>query len=147
LTGPVATNTDLTDQTTAQGILYNHEVGIDDDTNAMEAFITSNDFDLGDGDKFMLTRRLIPDVDFHKSTAPVPEATMTIRSRNFPGNSARQDAQDSRQIVETTVGEFTEQVFVRARARQMALKVSSTGLGVHWNLGSPRLDVREDGGR
>ncbi len=147
LTGPVATNTDLTDQTVAAGILYNHEVGVDDDTSAMESFITSNDFDLGDGDKFMLTRRLIPDIDFHKSTVSNPEVTMTVRSRNFPGNPTRQDTQDSRQIIETTIGEFTEQVFIRARARQMALKISSVDLGVHWNMGSPRLDVREDGGR
>jgi hypothetical protein len=36
-------------------------------------------------------------------------------------------------------------VFVRARARQMALKISSADLGVQWQLGNPRLDVRSDG--
>lgn len=147
LNGPIAVNTDLANQSIAAGISYDHEVGVDDDTSAMESHISSNDFDIGDGDKFMLARRLVPDIDFSKSTATTPQVTITVRSRNFPGNATRQDTQDARQIVQTAVDEFTEQVFIRARARQMSLKVSSSNLGVHWNLGSPRLDVREDGGR
>jgi len=50
-------------------------------------------------------------------------------------------------VVETSVDQYTEQVFVRARARQMALKIMSDALGVQWQLGAPRLDAREDGTR
>lgn len=145
--GPVASNNDTPDATTETGYNYVHEVGVNDDENAMEAYIQSNDFDLGDGDKFMLSRRLIPDIKFSSSTATSPSAVFTLQSRNFPGSARRADAQDARTVTETAVDEFTEQVFIRARARQMSLKVSSTDLGVHWNLGTSRLDVREDGAR
>jgi len=45
------------------------------------------------------------------------------------------------------VEEFTDQVFTRVRGRQMAVKVESTGEGVAWQLGSPRIDMRPDGRR
>jgi hypothetical protein len=146
-TSPLASNNPTPDAVTETGLVYNHEEGVNDDTLPMEAYIQSNDFDLGDGDKFMLSRRLIPDVKFQYSTVAHPEVTFTLQSRNFPGSARRADAQDARPVIQTAVDEFTEQVFIRARARQMSLKVSSDGLGVHWNLGTSRLDVREDGAR
>jgi hypothetical protein len=45
------------------------------------------------------------------------------------------------------VEEFTGQVFVRVRGRQLAIKVSSSDLGVAWQLGSPRIDIKPDGRR
>jgi hypothetical protein len=145
--GPLASNNDEPDALTETGYNYIHEVGVNDDVLPMESYIQSNDFDLGDGDKFMLSRRLIPDVRFENSTSAHPEVTFTLQSRNFPGSARRADAQDARPVIQTAVDEFTEQVFIRARARQMSLKISSADLGVHWNLGTPRLDVREDGTR
>ena len=138
-----------TDFTTQIGAMYNHEKGLNDDDIAMVSYIQSNDFDLGDGDKFILTKRIIPDVSFDTSTAATPTVDFQIRSRNFPGSAfnTATDAQDTKSVVSTTVGTFTEQVYVRVRARQVALKVGSTGLGVQWQLGSPRVDGREDGER
>ena len=138
----VETSTDYT-----EGYLYNHEDGVDDGTTGMSAYIESNDFDIGDGDKFMLSRRMIPDIGFAGSTADSPEATMTIRSRNFPGNPLSSEAADSKLVIETTVDTYTSQVFIRSRARQMAFKISSEMLGVQWQVGAPRLDTREDGKR
>jgi hypothetical protein len=134
---------------TKDGVLFAHEVGTDDDGEPMVSYIQSNDFDLGDGDKFMLSRRIIPDVSFRSSTALEPEVTLTVKSRNFPGSAYSYSAgvQDSKLVIETAVDVYTEQVFIRARARQMALRVTSDQLGVHWELGTPRLDVREDGSR
>jgi hypothetical protein len=100
-----------------------------------------------DGDQFMLTRRIIPDINFAGSTATSPEASFTIRPRNFPGSGFYSNASNTQRVIETTVDQFTEQVFVRARARQLALKVQSTGLDTQWQLGSPRLDGRADGKR
>jgi hypothetical protein len=138
-----------TDFTTQIGAMYNHEKGLNDDDIAMVSYIQSNDFDLGDGDKFVLTKRIIPDISFDTSTAATPTVDFQIRSRNFPGSAfnTATDAQDTKSVVSTTVGTFTEQVYVRVRARQVALKVGSTGLGVQWQLGSPRVDGREDGER
>ena len=143
---PQAVDTDFTTQI---GAMYNHETGLNDDTSAMVSYIQSNDFDLGDGDKFVLTKRIIPDISFDTSTAATPTVDFQIRSRNFPGSAfnTATDAQDTKSVVSTTVGTFTEQVYVRVRARQVALKVGSTGLGVQWQLGSPRVDGREDGER
>jgi hypothetical protein len=141
-TYPQACNSD---STAVSGYLYNHESGVDDDESAMEAYIQSNDFDLGDGDKFMMTRRVIPDVGFSGSTADEPTVTMQIRPRNFPGSAYRGDTQDTRNVIETSVDVYTEQVFIRARARQMAFKIASSALGVNWQVGAPRLDMREDG--
>lgn len=129
------------------GYLYEHEIGVNDDILPMDSFIQSADFDLGDGEQFMLTRRILPDVNFTNSTAAAPEITMTIRPKRFSGTPYTNDATDSQRVIETSVDQYTGQVFVRARGRQMAFKVSSDDLGVQWQLGSVRLDVRQDGKR
>jgi hypothetical protein len=72
---------------------------------------------------------------------------MQIRSRNFPGSALSNNVADSKPVIETSVDQYTDQVFLRARARQMALKIQSENLGVQWQLGAPRLDAREDGKR
>jgi len=143
---PVAVN-NLGDVTVGNGYLYSHENGLDDDGAAVSAYIESSDFDLGEGDQFMLTRRMLPDVNFDDSTANTPEVTLEVRTRNFPGSSLSNNPSDAKLVMRTTVDTYTEQVFVRARARQMALKVISDQLGVQWQLGAPRLDMREDGRR
>jgi len=132
---------------TSDGFIYQHENGLNDDDSAMDSYIQSSDFDLDDGDNFILTRRIIPDLSFDGSTAATPEATLTVRPRNFPGSMYSNDPADTQRVIETSVNAFTEQVFVRARARQMALKVRSDQLGVQWQLGAPRLDGRPDGRR
>lgn len=129
------------------GVLYAQEYGVNDDGVAMDSYIQSSDFDLDDGDNFMLTRRMLPDVSFSGSIAEQPEVTITVRPRNFPGSTYSSDAADSQRVIETSVGVYTDQVFMRARARQMAFKIRSTELGVQWQLGAPRLDARQDGRR
>jgi hypothetical protein len=131
------------------GNLYQHEVGVNDDESAMTCFIQSNDFDLAEGDQFMLTRRIIPDINFNQSTAATPGVTFEMRPRNFPGSAYSSDPSDTQSVLTTSanVNVFTDQVFIRARARQMALKIASDTLDVQWQLGSPRLDVRPDGRR
>ena len=111
----------------------------------MTSFIASSDFDLVDGDQLILTKRIIPDVNFNGSTANNPAVTMYIKPRNFPGSPYTNT--DSQQVIETSVDVYTEQIFMRARARQMAIEIESTDLDVQWQLGSPRLDGRPDGRR
>jgi hypothetical protein len=125
--------------------IYDHERGTNDDILPMNSFIASSDFDLVDGDQFILTKRIIPDINFAGSTASTPEVTMYIKPRNFPGNAYSNI--DSANVIETSVDVYTEQIFLRARARQMAIQIQSTDLNVQWQLGSPRLDGRPDGKR
>ena len=130
---------------TADSVIYNHEQGVNDNVLPMTSYIASSDADLADGDQFILTKRIIPDLNFAGSTADLPAVTMYIKPRNFPG-SAYSNV-DSQQVIETSVDIYTDQIFMRARARQMALEIESTELGVQWQLGSPRLDGRPDGKR
>jgi len=130
---------------TANSVIYNHEEGVDDNVLPMESYIASSDSDLDNGDQFILTKRIIPDVSFGGSTADLPAVTMYIKPRNFPGNAYSNI--DSQQVIETSVDIYTEQVFMRTRARQMAIEIESTDLGVQWQLGSPRVDGRPDGHR
>ena len=129
------------------GYLYSHELGVNDDDLPMDSYIQSSDFDLDDGDQFMLTRRILPDVSFAGSVSANPEIAFQVRPRNFPGNGFSADPADTQRVIETSINQYTDQVFIRARARQMALKVSSDQLGVQWQLGAPRLDARPDGRR
>ena len=128
------------------GTIYNHESGVDADGAPLACFIQSNDFDLDDGDKFVLTKRILPDIHFVGSNVANPEVTMKVRSRNFPGSEFNPD-DDTAKVTATSVNSFTQQMFIRTRARQMALRVESDTLGVQWQLGSPRVDGRPDGAR
>jgi hypothetical protein len=130
---------------TGDSVIYNHEQGLDDNILPMNSYIASSDFDLVDGDQFILTKRIIPDINFQGSTATDPEVTMFIKPRNFPGNAYSNT--ETGAVIETSVDIYTDQIFMRARARQMAVEIESTDLGVQWQLGSPRLDGRPDGKR
>ena len=128
--------------------IYNHEQGLNDDTSAMTSFITTNDFDIGDGDNLLLIKRIIPDVDFNGSTAAAPKVMMTMKPRNFPGsNYSNTNEPDVTRSTTVPIEQYTEQVFIRARARQMGFKIISEDLNVQWQLGAPRLDGRPDGKR
>jgi hypothetical protein len=140
------------------GQLIYHENGNDDGTTnpptPIEAYVQSSDFDIGDGHNFGLVTRIIPDVTFDGSTVNNPSLDFTVRPRQFPGTNY--GTSDSPTVASTqnyqnqryyTVQQFTEQVFVRVRGRQMAFKVVSNDLGVAWQLGVPRIDTRPDGRR
>lgn len=136
-----------TDNTLELSYLLNHEDGTNDDGVALAAYIQSSDFDIAEGDQLMLTRRVIPDINFDGSSAVNPEANFVIRPRNFPGGSYQSNASNTQRVIQTVVNQYTNEVFMRARARQVALRVESSGLDTQWQLGSPRLDLRPDGRR
>jgi hypothetical protein len=138
--------------------LVNHEVGNDDNLNGapapMESFITSAEFDLDDGHKFSFVWRMLPDVTFRNSDAASPSIVMSLLPLKNSGsgytNPASVGLTNTATVTRTVnlpVEQFTGQVYTRIRARQMAMKISSTGLGVAWQLGAPRLDIRPDGAR
>jgi len=131
----------------SNAVIFNHEQGVNDDVNPMEAYITSSDYDIQDGDQFMLTRRLIPDVDFTSSTISAPSLDMTIYPRSYPGGAINTNPTITQSVIQTAITQYTNQVFIRTRARQLAIKVGSSDFGVQWQLGSPRVDARADGRR
>jgi hypothetical protein len=140
----------ITDENSTFGFLYRHEEGVDADGEPMDAYITSADFDIDDGEYFGLLKRIIPDVSFAGSSVNddiQPQITLEVKPRNFPGASFAFNPDSSQPVISTTIEQFTNQVFIRARARQMAIKVSSNTLGVYWQLGDLRLDFSRDGKR
>jgi hypothetical protein len=149
------------------GWVYTHESGTDDGQPlgaaplGLAAYIQSADVDIEDGDKFMLIRRVIPDVNFTNSetvnpitgTPITPEATITVGVRNFPGAASAvtnaSGVSTARPVVtaSATINQYTNQVFIRARGRQMNFRIESSGVGTQWQLGMPRIDARPDGTR
>ena len=129
--------------------LFNHEIGFDDDGSAMNSFIESGSIDIEDGDHFVYIRRVIPDLTFNGSTnLSSPQATFTVKARNFPGaDFANTAAGDATRTATSPVETYTNQLHLRARGRSFALRIESTALGAKWKLGSPRLDIRPDGRR
>jgi hypothetical protein len=129
-------------------VVYNQEIGVDDNLLPMASYIQSSDFDIVDGEQFLLIKRIIPDVEFSGSnmvTNPTPSVLITMKPRNFPGSAYA--TSPAKNVIETSVDIYTNQIFLRARARQMGFKISSSDIGVQWQLGSPRLDGRPDGKR
>ena len=128
--------------------LYNHELGVDDDGSAMDCFIESAQMDMGDGDKFLLTRRVIPDLRFDGSTTPTPEVDFTIKTRTYPGANYNQtNTQGVSRTATVPVQQFTNELDMRLRGRSFAFRIGSDDTGVRWKLGVPRIDIRPDGRR
>lgn len=142
------------------GTLVFHENGNDDASTAtpvpFNSYISSSDFDIGDGHNFGYVWRIIPDVNFTGSTNGYPQVYMQVAPRNFSGSSytksAETDTVSSQQYFQNVkqyiVQKYTPQVYSRVRGRQMSFRIGSGGqLGVAWQLGSPRIDVKADGKR
>lgn len=119
--------------------LYNHEVGHDDDGVAMTAFVESGDLEIGDGDRFMMISRIVPDFAF-SGTKSDASMDLTIKGSNYPLETASS-------LATATVTQNTTQSNIRARARHTVIRVESSGLGYGWRLGGLRFDIRQDGRR
>ena len=150
---------------TANTLVVYHENGTDDGTvnpaTPIVSQVTSSDFDIGDGHNFGFVWRLIPDLTFDGSYVNEPNALFTVLPRANPGanygpsnDPAVISAQNYQGQRTYAVQQFTQQVYVRIRGRQMAFQVSSgvtgsitEGMGVQWQLGVPRIDLRPDGRR
>jgi hypothetical protein len=144
--------------------LVNHEQGVDDATLAdplpIEAYITSSQFDIGDGHNFAFAWRMLPDLTFSGSTAGTAPA-LTIQllplqnsgsGYNNPKSVGGTSAEASQAVTATQtypidLDTFTGQLNIRVRGRQMSIKIYSNKLGTQWQLGSPRIDLRQDGRR
>jgi hypothetical protein len=133
----------------ASAYLYNHETGYDDDGSAMTSFIESAPMDIGDGDKFSLVQKVIPDLTFEGSVnQSTPVANFTLKARNEPGEDyGNTSAGSATRTATSPVELFTNQIDLRARGRSFALRVDSDATGMKWKLGSPRVSIRPDGRR
>ena len=138
-------------------ILY-HESNVDNVEGLtpipIDAYVQSSDFDIGDGHNFGFVWRILPDVNFNGSNVDAPSVTMTIKPRQNSGSAYGQadnpavQSYDSYSVRHTyNIQQFDGQVYTRLRGRQMAFRIESSNLGVAWQLGTPRIDIRPDGRR
>jgi len=136
-----------------------HENGVNDCTDsvtgvAIDSYILSSEFDIDDGHNFGFVWRMLPDLKFDGSTATSPQVTMTLypmqnsgSGYNSPlsvgGNAYATSTRTSTYPIEV----YTGQIYTRVRGRQMAFKIEGNQLGLQWQLGAPRIDIRNDGRR
>ena len=137
--------------------IVNHEDGVDDNetgtTLPIAATITSSQYDIGDGHNFAFVYRMIPDLTFRGSTSgTTPQVTMYLQGLNNSGSGITQTGNAN--VVNNgtapsviNVDEFTGQLYIRVRGRQMQMKITTNTIGCQWQLGSPRIDIRPDGRR
>jgi hypothetical protein len=135
-----------------------HESAVDDVSGTtpvpINAYIQSSDFDIGDGHNFGFVWRILPDINFNSSNVNNPYVTMRVKPRQNSG--APYGTADNPEVISGdnfstasvyNIQEFTGQVYTRLRGRQLAFRIESDSLGVAWQLGSPRIDIRNDGRR
>ena len=137
--------------------LVYHEYGVDDGTSGaavpIEASITSAQYDIGDGHNFAFVYRMLPDLTFRGSTAgTTPQVTMYLQGLNNSGSGITQSgdagvAYSGPAPSVINVDQYTGQIYIRIRGRQMQMKLTSNTLGTQWQLGAPRIDIRPDGRR
>jgi hypothetical protein len=158
----------LTNYPLAATYSYNlvyHEYGVDDNTTSttqpIEAYITSSQYDIGDGHNFGFVWRIVPDLTFRGSstTGTTPQVTMYLLPLQNSGSGYNDPVESGNQSVggvsyanvdrvgTYTVDQFTGQIYTRVRGRQMSLKILSNQIGTTWQLGAPRIDIRPDGRR
>ena len=145
-------------------LLY-HESGVDDVSTSspqpIYAYIQSSDFgvqaqDSSAGQHYGFVWRMLPDVNFNGSNVANPQVTIQLLPRQNSGTAY--GTSDLNPVISTqtyasptpqeyTVQQFTGQVYTRLRGRQMSFKIYSNTLGVAWQLGTPRFDVKPDGKR
>ena len=139
---------------TYNGYLLNQEDGVDDNETGtpapIDAYISSSEFDVGDGDHFVFIDRILPDLTFSGSTSGTsPITTMTLYALTDSGSGVTQTYNNN--VAYTAAynitEEFTGQVYTRIRGRQMILKMESNKVGTTWQLGAPRFNIRPDGRR
>jgi hypothetical protein len=139
---------------TYNGYLLNQESGVDDNELGIpapiDAYISSSEFDVGDGDHFVFIDRILPDLTFSGSTSGTnPITTMTLYALTDSGSGATQTYSNNvaYSAAYNITEEFTGQVYTRIRGRQMILKMESNKIGTTWQLGAPRFNIRPDGRR
>ena len=152
---------------TSGGYIYAHENGPNNgqplgaDPLAMDSYIESSFMDIAEGEFYMLTKRVIPDVDFTASETSnpvtgatlVPAVDMAVAVTKFPGAATQTTDVAGTTLTRgvttatSTIDQYTDQVFIRARGRQMSFRISSNTLGTQWQLGDTRVDAKPDGMR
>jgi hypothetical protein len=137
--------------------LVQHEDGVDaydlGTPTALAAYISSSEFDIGDGHNFGYVWRVLPDLTFENSVSTSSGTAPTVAMTLFPmqnSGSGTGNSAGSSVIKGSTYNiteEYTGIIYTRARGRQMIFKIASDQIGTTWQFGAPRIDIKPDGRR
>jgi len=144
---PLAADYDVNSTATAQptvigltagrSTLYNQEYGNQADGSFMPAYIQTAEFAIGDSNDSMFIKRYIP--DFKNQVGGVQ---MEFLVRQYPGSTVQVASS-------TVVYSTTTKVDMRARGRQVAIKMSTVDSGsstaTTFRFGTLRIDAQPDG--
>ena len=103
----------------------------------LQAFITSGDLDIDDGEIFSSIRRFVPDYKYITGNSKV-----TLFINDYPNNT--------KTIITSwtfTVTSTTDKVDTRARGRLIAVKIENDAAEQTWRYGTLRIDAQPDGRR
>jgi hypothetical protein len=112
----------------ADGYLYEHEVGFDYDSEVL--FCESGPVQIGNGDSLMAVRELIPD-ELNQG-----DVTATFKTKFYPNGA------------ESSFGPYSmaNPTSVRFTARQVKMRIDSNGNN-NWRVGTMRVDAVTNGRR
>lgn len=103
--------------------IYQHEVGNNADSSAMDSYIQTGWFKITDGLMYLFIERMIPDFVLSNGAS----ITITISTVDYPNDTPRTKS--------FTVTSGTEYSVIRLRGRLASIKVESTDLNSFWRLG------------
>jgi len=135
----------------SSGYIYDHETGTDDGSttppSAITAFIEGSSVALGDGYEAGFLRSLWPDLSFAGSTAETPSATLTVKMSDKPGSADHATKSVVVSRVTSSPESVTPKLDIGKRGRFASFRIESSGIGVTWSLGLPRILATTDGRR
>lgn len=133
------------------------EIGASADGLELNTYLESGDIDISNGENFSFVSRIVPDVEVFNALGSGTTASigLDIYGRDFPGEASSSVSSNTLSLTFpagsggngatfTPVGNATA---VRARARSLAIRYSSSGTTFQWRIGDSRFDLRPDGKR
>lgn len=122
----------------ASNVIYEQENGTNADGGLLGDYIVSGEFDLGDGEEIMFSRRFIPDFKLEGSNT----VDVTIKTRNYTNADEPQVTSGPH-----TVSTATKKVNARFRGRHGSVRIESSSAEAKYRIGDQRFDIQPDGGQ
>lgn len=122
--------------TSTSAVAFAHETTHDANGQEMGSFLESGYFDIEDGQYMTFVDRIIPD----NSELTGNYMTVKVNFKKHPTETAGVKGP-------YTIGPDTKKISLRARGRQMALRVAVSGIGSNFRMGQWRASMQPDGER
>jgi hypothetical protein len=126
-----------------EGMIFQHEIGYNDSTVAMDSSFQTGYWAISDGNDLAFVDWVVPDMQFstYNQLQSLPaDLTLTFFAVDYPGDTPRSYGP-------YPYNQSTQFINTRLRGRLMSVKVESSDLGSFWRLGRLRYRYAADGRR